>query len=245
MSVNHPHPLPDFNILRKNLSGKYSHLHVIKETGEKSDWKNEVANWFAPINFYVYLWQPIRSRNYFFTRHPFFKTAFCLPHFNELWDNICKGSFAYNTFLFRKPAFSKNYNNTFLADLTCLALLFGDEFIDGICNETGKTMVQQLLKENGNRFYLSVKKNDAGYPVLEYGFYFLYQCITWSIWKITGHCAFAVKSFVLVRIGNTGQRSFCLLHLYFKTILVAIIGNKVSTPNATNILGNWQKRKCR
>ena len=182
MSVNHPHPLPDFNILRKNLSGKYSHLQVIKETGEKSDWKNEVANWFAPINFYVYLWQPIRSRNYFFTQHPFFKAAFCLPHFNELWDNICKGSFAYNTFLFRKPAFSKNYNNTFLADLTCLALLFGDEFIDGICNETGKTMVQQLLKENGNRFYLSVKKNDAGYPVLEYGFD-LYKLIPEGLWK--------------------------------------------------------------
>ena len=60
--------------------------------------------------------------------------------------------------------------------------LFGDEFIDGICNETGKTMVQQLLKENGNRFYLSVKKNDAGYPVLEYGFD-LYKLIPEGLWK--------------------------------------------------------------
>jgi hypothetical protein len=100
----------------------------------------------------VYLWQPFRSRNDFFTRHTFFKSAFKLPHFNKLWNNICKGSFAYNTFLFRKPAFSKNYNNTFLADLTCLALLFGDEFIDGICTEIDKTTVQQLLREKETSF---------------------------------------------------------------------------------------------
>ena len=168
MSFNH---LPTFpHRSGKNVPGKHSHLYVVKDRGEISDWKDEIAHWFAPINFYVYLWQPVRSRNYFFTRHTFFKTAFKLPHFNKLWNNICKGSFAYNTFLFRKPAFSKNYNNTFLADLTCLALLFGDEFIDGICTEIGKTTVRHLLKENGNKFYLNIIKKENGYPELEYSF---------------------------------------------------------------------------
>ena len=183
MSFKHPYALQGRRRTSKNVPGKYSPLYVVKDRGEMSNWKNEVAHWFAPINFYVYLWQPFRSRNYFFTRHSFFKKAFKLPHFNELWNNICKGSFAYNTFLFRKPAFSKNYNNTFLADLTCLALLFGDEFIDGICTEVGKTTVQQLLKDSGSKFYLNIIKKENRYPELEYSFD-LHKLTPASLWKI-------------------------------------------------------------
>ena len=180
MSVNRPQSFTDRRA-HEIVSTKHPHLYVVKDSGETSDWKDEVAHWFDPINFYVYLWQPVRLRNRIFTDHPFFKTAFQLPHFNGLWDNICKGSFAYNTFLFRKPAFSKNYNNTFLADLTCLALLFGDEFIDGICNEIGKEKVQLLLKENGNRFYLNI--NNTARPELEYSFD-LYKLLPESVWQL-------------------------------------------------------------
>lgn len=183
MSVNQPRPITDARIAQEIISGKYSHLYIVKDTGETSDWKDEITHWFDPINFYVYLWQPVRVKTWYLTRHPCFKAAFGLPHFNTLWDNICKGSFAYNTFLYRKPAFSKNYDNSFLADLTCLALLFGDEFIDGICNETGKATVQQLLKENGNRFYLNIKKTGSGYPELEYSFD-LYNLIPNQIWEL-------------------------------------------------------------
>ena len=183
MSFKHPYTFQDRSSTSKNVPGKHSHLYIVKDRGEISDWKDEIAHWFTPINFYVYLWQPVRSRNYFFTRHSFFKKAFKLPHFIELWNNICKGSFAYNTFLFRKPAFSKNYNNTFLADLTCLALLFGDEFIDGICTEIGKPTVQQLLKDNGNKFYLNIIKNGNGYPELEYSFD-LHEITSEFIWKV-------------------------------------------------------------
>jgi len=183
VSFNLPHTSPRRSSTTKNVPGKHSHLYIVKDRGEISDWKDELAHWFAPINFYVYLWQPVRLRNYFFTRHSFFKTASKLPHFNELWDSICKGSFAYNTFLVRKPAFSKHYTNTFLADLTCLALLFGDEFIDGICTEIGKTTVQQLLKDNGNRFYLNITKKENSYPELEYSFD-LHKLIPASLWKI-------------------------------------------------------------
>jgi len=62
-------------------------------------------------------------------------------------------------------------------------LLFGDEFIDGICTETGKTTVQQLLKENGDKFYLNIKKNKPCYPELEYSFD-LYKLIPESLWEI-------------------------------------------------------------
>jgi len=181
VSANHSQFFKD-RLAHENVSTKHPHLYVVKDRGEISDWKDEVAHWFDPINFYVYLWQPVRLRNKFLTNDPFFKAAFQLPHFNTLWDNICKGSFAYNTFLFRKPAFSKNYNNTFLADLTCLALLFGDEFIDGICNEIGKEKVQQLLKENGNTFYLNINKN-SDHPELEYSFD-LYQLLPQPVWKL-------------------------------------------------------------
>jgi hypothetical protein len=181
VSVNRPES-PNDRRAHENVSTRYPHLYIVKDRGETSDWKDEVAHWFDPINFYVYLWQPVRLRNRLLTDHSFFKKAFQLPHFNTLWDNICKGSFAYNTFLFRKPAFSKNYKNTFLADLTCLALLFGDEFIDGICGEVGKEKVQQLLKEKGNTFYLDIK-NGSSCPRLEYSFD-LYKLIPENIWKL-------------------------------------------------------------
>jgi hypothetical protein len=179
--VNYPRNIIETRA-HENVNTKHPHLYVVKEKGEISNWKEEVIHWFHPINFYVYLWQPVRLKYRFLTTHSFFRSAFQLPHFKNLWDNICKGSFAYNTFLFRKPAFSNNYFNTFLADLTCLALLFGDEFIDGICNETGKEKVKQLLKENGNTFYLTIRKNTT-HPELEYSFD-LYKLLPEEVWKL-------------------------------------------------------------
>ena len=177
MSLNHP---PISSDLARDISGKHSHLYIVKDRGEISNWKDEAINWLSPINAYVGLWQSIRLRNYFLTRHQFFETAFSLPHFKPLWKNICKGSFAYNTFLFRKPAFSKNYNNTFLCDLTCLALLFGDEFIDGACATAGKLKVLDLLKEN--KFYLQINRTHPNYPELEYSFD-LYNLIPADVWQ--------------------------------------------------------------
>ena len=164
------------------LEKKYP-LYVVKEEGEPSSLANEIRNWFNPLNMYVYLWQPVRLRNYFYTRHPFFQAAFRLPHFRTCWENICKGSFAYNTFLFKKPAFSSHYHHSFLADLTCLALLFGDEFIDGICNELGKNCVLQLLDDKGKNFYLHIKKDKDGYPELHYDFD-LYQLLPPAMWTL-------------------------------------------------------------
>ena len=66
-------------------------------------------------------------------------------------------------FYFANRRLVKNYNNTFLADLTCLALLFGDEFIDRVCTEIGKPTVQQFLKDNGSKLYLPIIKKENGY----------------------------------------------------------------------------------
>jgi hypothetical protein len=181
-----PKPLPAAAWFVQDLPAaeeKFSPTYAVKNSGETSSLLKELAGWFHPINFYVYLWQPLRLRNYFYAQHPFFKAALRLPHFKACWHNITKGSFAYNTFLFRKPAFSANYNNTFLADLTCLALLFGDEFIDGICSETGKPALLKLLKENDSRFYLMVRTNKDGCPELGYDFN-LYQLLPAYVWEI-------------------------------------------------------------
>ena len=167
-------------------------LYIIKDTGEKSNLYHEIVNWFNQVNLYMYLWQPVRLSYYIYTRNNFFRSAFKLPYFKKLWGNICKGSFAYNTFLFKKPPFSSNYHNSFLADLTCLALLFGDEFIDGVCNEIGKPEVQRLLNENGNKFYLNLKSNSGGRPELEYGFD-LHSILPDSIWGIKNE-KYGVKS---------------------------------------------------
>jgi hypothetical protein len=59
---------------------------------------------------------------------------------------------------------------------------FWDEFIDGICAEVGKTTVQQLLKENGNKFYLNITNKENGHPELKYSFDLL-KLTPGSLWK--------------------------------------------------------------
>lgn len=145
-------------------------LHAVKNSGEFSSIRREVKNWFNLINLYVYLWPLARFRSYRIRQTPFFKKAAALPYFSELWETISKGSFAYNTFLFRKAATGRHAKKTMLVDLTCLALLFGDEFIDGISNELGKDYVKELLSHGEKRFYLQVNKNENGKPELEYNF---------------------------------------------------------------------------
>lgn len=81
--------------------------------------------------------------------------------FNELLqvrNNIEKGSFAYDTLLFKQSPLQIFKNKSHLANLVCLAILFGDEFIDGIATQYGKKNIQQLLSSNEVDYYLHVKK---------------------------------------------------------------------------------------
>ena len=85
----------------------------------------------------------------------------------DLWKTIQKGAFAYNTLFFRmtplRPA------TTDLADITTLALFFGDEFIDGIATTAGKPFIQQLVKNDPEIFYMQ-SKIKAGKVILVYRF---------------------------------------------------------------------------
>jgi hypothetical protein len=69
-------------------------------------------------------------------------------------NNIEKGSFAYDTLLFNQSPWQLFKNKSHLANLVCLAILFGDEFIDGIATEYGKQNIQAVLENASFNYYL-------------------------------------------------------------------------------------------
>ena len=73
-------------------------------------------------------------------------------------NNIEKGSFAYDTLLFKQSPLQLLKNKSHLANLVCLAILFGDEFIDGIATEHGKQHIQRILNNKKPDYYLQHKK---------------------------------------------------------------------------------------
>ena len=88
--------------------------------------------------------------------------------FNELLqvrNNIEKGSFAYDTILFNQSPLGLLKNQSHLANLVCLAILFGDEFIDGIAAVHGKKNIRHLLNDNTVDYYLRCKKGTQGYEL--------------------------------------------------------------------------------
>jgi len=81
--------------------------------------------------------------------------------FNELLqvrNNIEKGSFAYDTLLFKQSPLQIFKNKSHLANLVCLAILFGDEFIDGVATQYGKKNIQRLLSDKGMDYYLHARQ---------------------------------------------------------------------------------------
>ncbi len=77
----------------------------------------------------------------------------------QVRNNIEKGSFAYDTILFNLSPIQVLKNKSHLANLVCLAILFGDEFIDGLAQEYGKTSIKRILANQLQRYYLQHKKN--------------------------------------------------------------------------------------
>ncbi|MGG9963150.1 hypothetical protein [Ferruginibacter sp. SUN106] len=76
----------------------------------------------------------------------------------QVRNNIEKGSFAYDTLLFKQSPVQLLKNKSHLANLVCLAILFGDEFIDGIAAEHGKENIQRILYNEDLDYYLRYKK---------------------------------------------------------------------------------------
>lgn len=77
-------------------------------------------------------------------------------------NNIEKGSFAYDCLLFKQPAFRIFQNRSHLANLVCLAILFGDEFIDGIAVKHGKQRIQSILSNGNINYYLQFRTSESG-----------------------------------------------------------------------------------
>jgi hypothetical protein len=80
-------------------------------------------------------------------------------------NNIEKGSFAYDSLLFKQSFFQLLQNKSHLANLVCLAILFGDEFIDGIAESFGKEKTGALLKNESYNFNLLCRESADSYEL--------------------------------------------------------------------------------
>ena len=100
-------------------------------------------------------WPFFKFRQRWFTHSAFIKSCKKLPGFKQLWNTIQKGAYAYNSLFLGLSPFCRH--QTDLADITTLALFFGDEFIDGLAETAGKPFIRQLLKEHQQLFYLQMK----------------------------------------------------------------------------------------
>lgn len=80
-------------------------------------------------------------------------------------NNIEKGSFAYDSLLFKQSFFQLLQNKSHLANLVCLAILFGDEFIDGIADTFGKQKTAELLGNNEYNFDLQFKETATSFEL--------------------------------------------------------------------------------
>lgn len=83
----------------------------------------------------------------------------------QVRNNIEKGSFAYDTILFKQSPLQLFKNKGHLANLVCLAILFGDEFIDGVANAYGRENIQKVLSNSDLSYYLHHKKTGNGYEL--------------------------------------------------------------------------------
>jgi len=141
-------------------------LQVYTGTG-RSWWSSELRHLISS-NFLNILWWPVfRLNQRWFTHSVFLKSCKKLPGFHQLWSTIQKGAFAYNTLFLRLSPFRRQ--PTDLADITTLTLFFGDEFIDGLAEAAGKSLIQQLMKNDPELFCLK-KKVEKGRVKLHYPF---------------------------------------------------------------------------
>ncbi len=132
------------------------HLEAYPGLG-KFSWSSELRH-LTSNKFLNILWWPVFKYNQrWFLRSEAFQSCRKLPGFMDLWNTIQKGAFAYNTLFFGMAPFRRSATD--LADITTLALFFGDEFIDGIAETAGKTFIKQLVENDAEIFYLQTKTN--------------------------------------------------------------------------------------
>src|SRR6185503_5046847 len=118
-------------------------------------WAKELDHIFSRKFLNIAWWPIFKLRQNRRMDSAFFRNCRKLPGFENLWTTIQKGSFAYNTLFLGITPFHRS--NTHLADVTTLALFFGDEFIDGICETAGKPLIRQLVNSDVSDFYMRKK----------------------------------------------------------------------------------------
>jgi hypothetical protein len=126
---------------------------------QQFSWREELKELLSSKLLNIVWWPVLKLRQRYFTHSSLVKYCKTLRGFTNLWNTIQKGSFAYNCLFLEIKPYHRSYSSTDLADVTTLALFFGDEFIDGVCKAAGKCSMRQLLHHPG-RFYLRKKIED-------------------------------------------------------------------------------------
>jgi predicted DNA binding CopG/RHH family protein len=171
MHITNKHILAAQSIVEANTN--ISGLQKVNDSYEVKQWIQENEVWDCQ-----YVFSPYKECTRFISFSVQMLTAFpvgmlmrklvrknkrlnYILQFEELQsirNNIEKGSFAYDTLLFKQSPLQLLQNKSHLANLVCLALLFGDEFIDGIANSYGKENIQKLLNDKAFSYYLQGKQ---------------------------------------------------------------------------------------
>lgn len=129
---------------------------------DRFSWTAEWKHLLSPNLFKAGWWPLFRLNQRRLQKQPVFRECMGLPGFPDLWKTIQKGSFAYNhLFLGLSPL--RYTRRLQVADITTVALFFGDEFIDGVASATGKKFVQDLIGQHPEKFTLRVKKTGTSH----------------------------------------------------------------------------------
>src|SRR5262245_29080738 len=118
----------------------------------KFSWPAELQHLTSKKFLSIFWWPVFKFNQRWFTRSDFFLSCKRLPGFTDLWRTIQKGAFAYNTLFFQMTPLRRCATD--LADITTLALFFGDEFIDGIATAAGRPLIRELVRKEPEIFYM-------------------------------------------------------------------------------------------
>jgi hypothetical protein len=149
-------------------------LNLIVENNQqdilyKESTKKEILHFARFINTMILAFPAGLATRKYIRRNPQLNHILQFKELLPVRNNIEKGSFAYDTLLFGQSFISILQNKSHLANLVCLAILFGDEFIDGIAVTYGKESTQKILDNTEVNYYLQYKDTVAG-PEIFYEF---------------------------------------------------------------------------
>jgi hypothetical protein len=145
-------PLPQNQLTASGQT--FVSLHAYSGS-HKFSWTAELQHFLSHKFLKIFWWPLFKIQQRWFTHSPLMISCRQMPEFDKLWSTIQKGAFAYNNLFLELSPFRRH--STDLADITTLALFFGDEFIDGLAETAGKPFIQRLMRDDSQQFYLRKK----------------------------------------------------------------------------------------